>query len=137
MLGSWFCGGRALCDNGGVESKTRRPTLIYDAEFELVQPRRLRWGVAIWGCLTALGGGFVGYEMTGSLDVAILAAMMVFQWPLIGWFADLGERVTPEEAEWLAKRLVRSSRGTAAEAPSDPESVAFLEDQKARGPLRR
>lgn len=108
-----------------------------DAEFQLVTPRRIRWGVAIWGCLTAVGGGVVGYHMTGRGDVAMLAAMMVFQWPIIAWFADLGERVSPEEAEWLAARLVRNCRGRSAESPSDPESVAFLEDRKAPSRERR
>ncbi|MCG9917324.1 MAG: hypothetical protein MH112_13325 [Phenylobacterium sp.] len=108
-----------------------------DAEFELVQPRRIRWGVAIWAMFAAAGGGYYIFEQTGDGALGFVAFTLVFQWPLMAWFADLGERVTPEEAEWLAKRLVRSSRGKAAEAPSNPECVAFVEDKKARGPLRR
>ena len=108
-----------------------------DVEFQLVKPRRIRWGVAIWSILIAAGGGYAIYEWTGDGAAGFVAFTLVFQWPLMGLFADLGEKVAPEEADWLAERLARNCRGRSAEPPSGRESDAFLEDRRGRGPRRR
>lgn len=115
----------------------RRRSETVDAEFQIVQPRRIRWGVAIWSTLTAACGGYFIYEQTGDGASAGVAFMLVFQWPLMGLFADLGEKVTQEEADWLAARLARSSRGRSAAPPSNPESVSFLRDLTERDRERR
>lgn len=95
-----------------MKVQTKPP--ILDTEFELVRPRRqfsLGRFLWFWG-LTAMYAA-TAYNVVGSgqSDAAELAAVAVVCAacisPVVRFLSSISEKVSPEEAQWLARRMVR------------------------------
>lgn len=111
-------------------SRRQSPEII-DAEFRVVEPRRIRWRVLLWMTLMAAVFGYLSYDVSGSWEAALLAFIGPFYWPLIASLADLGSRVSPQEAEELSQRLTQSARGGRAESRSGSAAASSRRDRKA------
>lgn len=95
---------------------------MIDAEFKLVRPpRQFSWPRLIWFWIfaTLLIGAATQFAGTQEDKIALgaIVAWAAFISPTLRWLSSLGQKVSGEEAEWLAERRRHPERSAMRRLP--------------------